>query len=461
MASRLDLSGAIGQATDPQGLMQRVVDRTLELITGSTGVMVGLSDDRGVTYVCGAGHRVSALGTRVTLDGSLSGLAVRTGQVQRSDDTERDPRVDIDACRRLSVASLVCIPLTWMSNTIGVLAVNASKPNAFTNADVATLAQLAEFVSVAIWSAFDIARVSAQLLEVADPHGAPSEGGVPRPGDPPSDATSRYVMSILSAAEGDRLDSGRRIQAVLDDPSGLSMAFQPIIHLRTGEITALEALARFDITPYRTPDRWFQEAHSCSLGIDLELLAIRTALASLGELPEGVALTVNAGPQVVMSAGFGELFPAGLAERVILELTEHTAVDDYAALITSLRALRRLGLRVAIDDTGSGYSSLAHILKLAPDFIKLDRELTSGIDFDPVRRALAASLVAFAADTGAHIIAEGVETPDELGVLEGLGIGYAQGFHLGHPSPLAMALAAPDPRPPARPQSQSRLRNET
>ena len=71
------------------------------------------------------------------------------------------------------------------------------------------------------------------------------------------------------------------------------------------------------------------------------------------------------------------------AARVVLELTEHTMVDDYPRLIACLRTLRRSGARIAIDDTGSGYSSLAHILKLAPDFIKLDRELTSGIDLDP------------------------------------------------------------------------------
>lgn len=117
--------------------------------------------------------------------------------------------------------------------------------------------------------------------------------------------------------------------------------------------------------------------------------------------------------------------------------TEHTLVDDYPDLLAALHAVRQRGTRLAIDDTGSGYSSLSHILKLAPDFIKLDRDLVSGIDVDPVRRALAASVVTFAADTGAQIIAEGVETEDELEVLRRIGVRYAQGYHLGHP-------AAPD-----------------
>jgi EAL domain-containing protein (putative c-di-GMP-specific phosphodiesterase class I) len=143
-----------------------------------------------------------------------------------------------------------------------------------------------------------------------------------------------------------------------------------------------------------------------------------------------------------MSPRFPDALLDAPARRVILELTEHTLVDDYPRLIASLRGLRRNGIRIAIDDTGSGYSSLAHILKLAPDFIKLDRELVSGIDVDPVRRALASTLVTFAAETGAQIIAEGVETEDELDVLRRLGVRFGQGYHLGHPSTLDVLVRA-------------------
>jgi EAL domain-containing protein (putative c-di-GMP-specific phosphodiesterase class I) len=116
-----------------------------------------------------------------------------------------------------------------------------------------------------------------------------------------------------------------------------------------------------------------------------------------------------------------------------MELTEHSRVADYPALMRTLQSLRATGARLAIDDTGAGFSSLSHILKLAPDFIKLDRELVAGIDLDPVRRVLASSLVGFAGSTGAVIIAEGVETGDELETLESLGIGLSQGFHFGRP----------------------------
>jgi EAL domain-containing protein (putative c-di-GMP-specific phosphodiesterase class I) len=155
-----------------------------------------------------------------------------------------------------------------------------------------------------------------------------------------------------------------------------------------------------------------------------------------------VSVTINVGPAVATAVDLAELVPEHLAPRVIVELTEHAAIDDYPRLIEALAPARRRGIRLAIDDTGSGYSSLAHILKLAPEFIKLDCEITRGIDLDPVRRALASSLVTFAAETGAEIIAEGVETADELDVLRSLGIDHAQGYHLGPPAPLAACLRA-------------------
>jgi EAL domain-containing protein (putative c-di-GMP-specific phosphodiesterase class I) len=243
-------------------------------------------------------------------------------------------------------------------------------------------------------------------------------------------------MGVLSPETATRIDAGQRIQQVLDKPAALSMVFQPIIDLASGKVAAVEALARFHVVPIRPPDVWFREAHQSGLGVELELLAIARAFAQIPMLPDGVALTINAGPQTVMSPQFLLSLREVPLRRVILELTEHSHVDDYSGLAAALWALRQRGARLAIDDTGSGFSSLSHIVKLAPDFIKLDRELVRGIDIDPVRRALATSLVTFAAETGAQIIAEGVENEDELRILRRLHVSYAQGFHLGRPAPL-------------------------
>src|SRR4051794_25809390 len=111
MSSR-HIVDAVAKAVDPSSLMQRVCDETLELISTSDGVAIGLVSDQRITYVCGAGAGSASVGATVDMDASLSGLAMRSGQIVQSCNTQNDPRVDAVACRALSVVSLVCIPLS-------------------------------------------------------------------------------------------------------------------------------------------------------------------------------------------------------------------------------------------------------------------------------------------------------------------------------------------------------------
>jgi len=433
---------ALGDSVHPMGVMQRVTDRTLELMTDAFGVMVGLADESGITYVAGSGNQVDLVGTRVEMTRSLSGLSIRTSQVLRSDDTEDDARVDREACRRHLVRSLVCVPLQRGDHTIGVLAVNAPQPNVFSDDDVLTLTQIASFITVAISSAFELYRVRAELVTLGLDH---HSGDVAQE---PGAVAQRYVMDVLSPGGASQLDAHDRIEPVLLDPSLITTVVQPIVDLSDGAVVAVEALSRFEPAPVRTPDVWFAEAHGCDLGIALEIVAVKRAIAQFQHLPPHVSMSINVGPLAVRSPLFQEALEHAPHDRVILELTEHTVVEDYPGLVASLRSLRRSGLRVAIDDTGSGYSSLAHILKIAPDFIKLDRELTNGIDVDPVRRAMATALITFAGDTGAQIVAEGIETAEELGELRRLGVSLGQGYHLGRPVSVADLSTSPIALPP-------------
>ena len=123
-------------------------------------------------------------------------------------------------------------------------------------------------------------------------------------------------------------------------------------------------------------------------------------------------------------------------ERIVLEITEHEAIDDYGGLAEALEPLRARGLGVAVDDVGAGYASLRHALQLAPDMVKMDISLTHDIDRDAGRRALAAALISFAAETDMTIVAEGIETAGELHALRQLGVRYGQGFYLARPAPL-------------------------
>jgi EAL domain-containing protein (putative c-di-GMP-specific phosphodiesterase class I) len=117
----------------------------------------------------------------------------------------------------------------------------------------------------------------------------------------------------------------------------------------------------------------------------------------------------------------------------VIEITEHAAVDDYEALTGALRRPRAAGLRLAVDDAGAGYASLRHILKLSPDFIKVDLSLVRDIHLDQVRQALVTLLVHFARKVDAVLVAEGVEQQAELDTLVGLGVRHMQGYLLCPP----------------------------
>jgi EAL domain-containing protein (putative c-di-GMP-specific phosphodiesterase class I) len=117
-------------------------------------------------------------------------------------------------------------------------------------------------------------------------------------------------------------------------------------------------------------------------------------------------------------------------------VTEHAAVTDQARFDAELFKLRMMGVRLAVDDAGAGYSGLQHIVRLQPDIIKLDMSLTRHVDRDPIRRSLAAALVAFGRETGAAIVAEGIETQAEAETMRQIGIRFGQGYLFARPMPL-------------------------
>jgi EAL domain-containing protein (putative c-di-GMP-specific phosphodiesterase class I) len=213
----------------------------------------------------------------------------------------------------------------------------------------------------------------------------------------------------------------------------IRIARQPIVDLASGAALGYEALSRFP-GPDSCPAGWFEDAHQVDKGTDLELLAIELALASLPALPAHAYLSLNVSPCTILGGALAAHLGAAPLDRLVLELTEHAPVEEYAAIAAALAELRARGLRLAIDDAGSGYASFRHILQLRPDIIKIDQSLIRDIDLDPGRRALAAALTGFAKDTGCDVVAEGVETEAELAVLRGLGIKAGQGYLLGRPA---------------------------
>jgi EAL domain-containing protein (putative c-di-GMP-specific phosphodiesterase class I)/DNA-binding NarL/FixJ family response regulator len=224
-----------------------------------------------------------------------------------------------------------------------------------------------------------------------------------------------------------------RIRRTIDEQR-FEVVFQPIVDLASGDVLALEALTRFSDEPVQGPDRWFADAKLAGMLVELELSTARVALDRLGELPPTAYMTFNLSPETVPHCQ--SLVDGAGAERLVIELTEHAAIDDYEELSPHLKKLRTAGTRLAVDDAGAGFASLRHTLQLAPDFIKLDLSLTTGIDCDRGRRALAAGLIGFAHELNADIIAEGIETRGELLALRALEVRYGQGYYLAAPGPL-------------------------
>lgn len=219
----------------------------------------------------------------------------------------------------------------------------------------------------------------------------------------------------------------------------LHMVYQPIYDLDKAAVSGFESLARFPATPARPPDRWFDDAHAVGLGVELELLAIERALQILPQLNGGLDIGINASPETILDRRLDTML-SQLDEvgHLVLEITEHAAVERYGEIAARLKPYRDRGLQIAVDDAGAGYASFRHILNLEPDRIKLDMSLTRDIDIDPARRALAAALIHFSADTGSKLVAEGVETAAEVATLIELGVERAQGYFLGRPMTLQM-----------------------
>jgi EAL domain-containing protein (putative c-di-GMP-specific phosphodiesterase class I) len=241
---------------------------------------------------------------------------------------------------------------------------------------------------------------------------------------------SPRVRALLASRTTRRL-----VEQVLREET-IDTAFQPIIDVQLGRVVGAEALSRFTTEPARPPDVWFAAAESVGRGLDLEEVTLRKALTRAFKLPQGCYVAVNASPSMLTSSRLLPLLQASgfPLDRIVVEITEHTSIPDYAPALAAREQLRAHGIRLAVDDAGAGYASLQHILALSPDLIKIDRSLISGVDADPVRGSMVAAVVMFALQSGAALVAEGVETAAELNALRTLAVDHAQGYLIARPS---------------------------
>ncbi|MGZ8437517.1 MAG: EAL domain-containing protein, partial [Candidatus Limnocylindrales bacterium] len=249
--------------------------------------------------------------------------------------------------------------------------------------------------------------------------------------------------SIASAVLGPsiasrvQLSRSRELIQASIDRAAFHPVFQPIIDLHSLGVIGYEALTRFD--DGTAPDIQFASAAALGLGPDLEIATLRAALAAAAALPEVPWLNVNVSPALILAGEPLRSVLRGFSGRLMLEVTEHEVIADYAAFRSAVAALGPT-VQVAVDDAGAGFASLRHIVELRPQVVKIDRSLVAGIDADPARQALLAGLRHFANSQGCRLVAEGIETEAELSTLVGLDIHAGQGYLLGRPVPI---LASP------------------
>ncbi len=257
-------------------------------------------------------------------------------------------------------------------------------------------------------------------------------------------------MSVIADLIGATLQKEQRVLDEISDrrdyirnvlnSDGLQMAWQPIVNSITGNIVAVEALARFQTDPYRPPNEWFDEAVKLGIGTELEKSAFAKGMAIGEHLPQNIYVGCNLSGTTFIEPTFQTFLKQQSLEQTVLEITEHDVIVDYDSLTSSLSGFRNQGLRLAIDDFGDGYAGFRHIVELNPDTIKLDMSLVRNINHNPTIQAVVKALVGFAEDRNTQLLAEGVETQAELDTLRSLGIRLVQGYLFYRPMPQSQLL---------------------
>lgn len=252
-----------------------------------------------------------------------------------------------------------------------------------------------------------------------------------------------YARSSQRLAE-ERRDLHAREERIhkVCEPGQMKSVFQPIVDLQNGDVVMYEALTRFNPIHGMNPQQWFEEAEDIGMTAEIESAALsHTAAALEASGLDEIVVSVNVSPSTLLNPQLAERFLDFAPDRMVIEITEHARINDYDQVKAVAEKLHQRGTRLAIDDAGAGFASLRHIIDLMPDLIKLDISLVRSIDTDTRRHALAAGLSTFAQEIGAQIVAEGIETREEMEALCELGVDYGQGYFLARPGPLEEVAA--------------------
>jgi EAL domain-containing protein (putative c-di-GMP-specific phosphodiesterase class I)/CheY-like chemotaxis protein len=250
----------------------------------------------------------------------------------------------------------------------------------------------------------------------------------------------REAISVASTKEGERAALLREQFKDVLVHRQIETVYQPIVDLSTGAVFAHEALSRGPAdSPFENPELLFDYALKSDQVWRLEKICMKfSAERFVGKRPG--MLFVNVETELIhelKSRGHEVLQPLlAIQSGVVLEITERAAIRDYDLFRESVRVLRELGFRIAIDDAGSGYASLQSIAELRPQYLKISNYLVTGLHQDSIKRDVVEMLVRLAERIDAETVAEGIETEAEKAEVQSLGVTYGQGYLLGRPAKL-------------------------
>jgi diguanylate cyclase (GGDEF)-like protein len=261
----------------------------------------------------------------------------------------------------------------------------------------------------------------------------------------PERLIARLISEAGESAELARRRAAQRDKAVLQDiilGEGLSTVFQPIVHLETGEVFGYEALTRGPRqTQMESPATLFSVADEVDLTFELDRACFRGALRTAVGVEPVHRLFLNLLPNSFYDASFIEIEVGHLLEaagltpaNIVFEITERLAIENFTSFRRALATYAAMGFGVAIDDVGTRHSNLETVMALRPDFIKLSDVLTRGVARSTVKREMLRSLGHIAEAIDAVIVAEGIETADDLLCLRDLGVRYGQGYFIARPA---------------------------
>jgi diguanylate cyclase (GGDEF)-like protein len=257
-----------------------------------------------------------------------------------------------------------------------------------------------------------------------------------------------FFSANLKARATLELQLEEELRHALREDAGLMLYYQPIYDLKTGQVSKLEALIRWQhpIHGFLAPDRFIPIAEANGLITELDKWVLRKACEDLGELSrqgrESLKIAVNCSPLTLVREELPSeieqaLRSAGVApQRLELEVTEHALMGKIADTLVLLQQIRALGVSLSIDDFGTGYSSLAYLKRLPLNTLKIDRSFIVDIPKSAQDMEIVQAIIVMAHTLHLEVVTEGVETFEQYQLLEHHGCDYVQGYLLSRPIPL-------------------------